>query len=220
MILPYLCTFLALLIMNFTLLIAANDLLYHSFTDPPTFKTEPVSVKAKLNQRVRLTCSYQNFTQIKSFQWLKDGKAYDPPKLEVLEGRFPRAVSPDSTKYLYVQGSDPELQGYYTCMVKDALNNTVKSKESLVHFTGKLDLRFSVWFSFDVFVGDRCRGTCAIIAHRHRLPDLNEKTAKFLFTTDSLRLSQMRQKVKINLKFPDHRILSAAYCFSLCSMIL
>ena len=110
------------------------------FSDPPTFKTEPVSIKAKLNQRVRLTCSYQNFTQIKSFQWLKDGRAYDPPKLQVLEGRFPRAVSPDSTKYLDVQGSDPEVQGYYTCMVKDALNNTVKSKESLVHFTGKSDL--------------------------------------------------------------------------------
>ena len=103
-----------------------------------------MNVKAKLNQRVRLTCSYQNFTQIESFQWLKDGKAYSPPTLQVPEERFPRSITPDTTRYLYVQGSDPEVQGYYTCMVKDALNNTVRSKESLVHFSGKLDLLFSI----------------------------------------------------------------------------
>ena len=92
-----------------------------------------------LKSAFKIHCGYQNFTT-STFSWLKDGEPFTPP-----------AVVPDSygefdeidgfsggptTKSLLIKGDSPELQGYYSCMVKDALNHVVNSSASLVRFKG------------------------------------------------------------------------------------
>ena len=93
-----------------------------------------------LNSVISVNCSYQNFTS-STFNWVKDGEIFTPPKQsnELDKDKYvqiPAYLQEQRLMAINMQGSAPELQGYYHCMVKDALNHTVNSTKSLVRFRG------------------------------------------------------------------------------------
>ena len=112
-----------------------------SIADPPAFKVHPRNISVSMNSAIIVNCTYQNFTAVK-FQWIKDGTIFTPPVvLNKNAYKEDSVVSPQNqqghtVKSFTIQGVEPDVQGYYHCMVKDALNHTVNSTKSLVRFKG------------------------------------------------------------------------------------
>ena len=109
------------------------------FLDPPIFHLLPKNTTVLLNSAISVSCSYQNFTSA-TFKWVKDGEIFTPPKqsirIEFEDGPPPGQQQEQTLMSINMQGNAPELQGYYHCMVIDALNHTVNSTKSLVRFRG------------------------------------------------------------------------------------
>ena len=112
-----------------------------SIADPPAFKVHPQNISVSMNSIIAVNCTYQNFTAVK-FQWIKDGTIFTPSiVLDRNAYREDSVVSPQNqqgrtVKSFTIRGVEPGMQGYYHCMVKDALNHTVNSTKSLVRFKG------------------------------------------------------------------------------------
>ena len=107
------------------------SLLCFPFPDPPTVLLHPMSTSVPMNSVIRLYCTYRNYTAVE-FQLIKDGEVFD-------SANYIRKASRQSSpaQEFMIHGTEPDWQGYFHCMVKDALNHTVNSTKTLVRFTGK-----------------------------------------------------------------------------------
>ena len=153
----------------------------YSLLDSPSFLQDPLDQNQKLKSTISLSCSYKNFTGV-TFQWLKDGKVFVPPiqpaprrstdvesstalktaQSETYQSVILSPVTPVRSRIesLRLYGTDPEIQGYYSCYVKDALDHVAISKSSLVRFSGKFR------------IGNSLLLTNEYILHMHRERDI------------------------------------------------
>ena len=111
---------------------------------PARFQTHPQSYSTKTNTSVLLECSYNNYTAISSFSWIKDGNVLDTRKLKSSStttvqksgtGFFTGSTQFSRSLSFTVEKADQ--QGFYWCRIQDSLSRTVESNRSTIKFTGK-----------------------------------------------------------------------------------
>ena len=109
-----------------------------------------------MNTVIQVNCTYENFTAVK-FQWIKDGAIFTPPTAfnstvykeeSVLTSKN---LQGGTFQSLRIQGAEPDLQGYYHCMVRDTLNHTVNSSKVLVRFRGSISSQGPFSREFHIF---------------------------------------------------------------------
>ena len=110
---------------------------------PARFQTHPRSYSIKTNTSVLLECSYNNYTAISLFSWIKDGKVLDASKLKLSStttvqksgtGFFTGSTQFSQSLSFTVEKADQ--QGFYWCRIQDSLSRTVESNRSTIKFTG------------------------------------------------------------------------------------
>ena len=99
--------------------------------------THPKGNSITLGQEVQLTCSYFSQTEV-IFNWMKDGGTLDVSKWSNVVWDGSKIKQRNLTiQRLTLTVSDPDMQGFYSCLVKDKLGNSVRSERVLVRIQGK-----------------------------------------------------------------------------------
>ena len=116
---------------------------FHIILDPTGFATHPKHHLIEVGEAVTLSCSFYDRTG-QDFSWKRDG--------EILTDREKLVLQTDSKNMkitvikqeniiileLSLAVSEPDMEGLYSCVVKDKMGHLTESKQGRVRLKGKL----------------------------------------------------------------------------------